>query len=218
MGGLGSGPQVGSERALVENCLVLDINWLYRAVCGDGQARTISWENRGRDVASVSCKLYEGRLCLLMLTTDKSGGHGGLDFQEVEIISTACNYGGVRHWFVCPGCIKELEAMGVSNYLGRDAHCGRRVSKLYLPPGGRLFLCRHCYDLRYMSQRASVDVRMARKSIAIRRQLGQKDFRQPFPPKPKGMHQRTYERLMYKYRELNTAAVPLTLKRFDLLG
>jgi hypothetical protein len=29
--------------------------------------------------------------------------------------------------------------------------CYRRVGKLYLPPGGRYFGCRHCYDLTYTS-------------------------------------------------------------------
>jgi len=29
--------------------------------------------------------------------------------------------------------------------------CGRRVGKLYLPPGGRYFGCRQCHDLTYTS-------------------------------------------------------------------
>ena len=29
--------------------------------------------------------------------------------------------------------------------------CNRRVAKLYLPPGGRYFGCRHCYRLTYRS-------------------------------------------------------------------
>ena len=37
-------------------------------------------------------------------------------------------------WFVCP-------------LVG----CGRRVGKLYLPPGGRYYGCRHCYRLTYES-------------------------------------------------------------------
>jgi hypothetical protein len=47
-------------------------------------------------------------------------------------------YGGVRWWFRCP--------------LSRDGYdCQRRVAKLYLPPGGRYFGCRHCYNLTYKS-------------------------------------------------------------------
>jgi hypothetical protein len=29
--------------------------------------------------------------------------------------------------------------------------CRRRVAKLYLPPGGEYFGCRHCYNLTYES-------------------------------------------------------------------
>ena len=47
------------------------------------------------------------------------------DVQEpISLEWTACNFGGERPWFVCPG-----------------AGCGRRVALLYGP--GRYFLCRH---------------------------------------------------------------------------
>jgi hypothetical protein len=50
------------------------------------------------------------------------------DVQEpVSLTWTACNFGGERPWFVCPG-----------------AGCGRRMAVLYGP--GRYFLCCHCYD------------------------------------------------------------------------
>jgi hypothetical protein len=32
-----------------------------------------------------------------------------------------------------------------------DRPCGRRVGKLYLPPGASYFGCRHCYELTYKS-------------------------------------------------------------------
>jgi hypothetical protein len=47
---------------------------------------------------------------------------------------TAQHFGGVRWWFLCP-----------------LAGCGRRVAKLYLPPGGRYFGCRRCHRLTYTS-------------------------------------------------------------------
>ncbi len=56
----------------------------------------------------------------------------------VQLSTTPLPWGGVRYWFVCP-LIKE----GIT--------CKRRVGVLYLPPGGRYFGCRHCYDLTYRS-------------------------------------------------------------------
>lgn len=58
---------------------------------------------------------------------------------RVELETTPCNYGGQRYWFTCP-----LTKNGV--------YCGRRVAKLYLPPGAKYFGCRHCHDLSYKSR------------------------------------------------------------------
>src|SRR5687767_14665848 len=57
---------------------------------------------------------------------------------KILLASTTPNYGGQRWWFVCP-----------LTKGGRD--CFRRVGKLYLPPGGRHYGCRQCYDLSYES-------------------------------------------------------------------
>ncbi|MCA9935611.1 MAG: hypothetical protein H6662_16250 [Ardenticatenaceae bacterium] len=57
---------------------------------------------------------------------------------KIGLQTTACNFGSVRWWFTCPL---------VTN--GRS--CGRRVGKLYMPPGGQYYGCRHCYDLTYRS-------------------------------------------------------------------
>ncbi|MHC4563833.1 MAG: hypothetical protein ACYS8X_13825 [Planctomycetota bacterium] len=55
---------------------------------------------------------------------------------------TECDYSGVRWWFICP-----LTTNGV--------HCGRRVAKLYCPPGAVYYGCRHCYNLSYDSRNES---------------------------------------------------------------
>jgi hypothetical protein len=46
------------------------------------------------------------------------------------------HFGGRRWWMCCPAVVG-----------GRP--CGRRVRKLFLPLGGRIFACRKCYDLTY---------------------------------------------------------------------
>jgi hypothetical protein len=73
----------------------------------------------------------------VILTYRHRGGPSGEweDVREpIELAWTACNFGGERPWFICPG-----------------AGFGRRIALLYGP--GRYFLCRHCYDLVYQSQR-----------------------------------------------------------------
>ncbi len=64
--------------------------------------------------------------------TDSEGDSTDYD-DQVFLANTPCHFGGLRWWFACPSC-------------------GRRVGILYLPSGGRLFRCRHCYDLTYQSR------------------------------------------------------------------
>jgi hypothetical protein len=60
-----------------------------------------------------------------------------IDF-KISLQTTHPYYGGARWWFTCP-----LSTNG--------RPCYRRVGKLYLPPGGKYYGCRHCYDLTYTS-------------------------------------------------------------------
>jgi hypothetical protein len=73
---------------------------------------------------------------------------------KIKLVSTPCNYGRERWWFIC-----QLSVNGV--------YCGRRVGTLYLPPNGKYFGCRHCYDLTYRSCRESHQRDSLYKSIAM---------------------------------------------------
>ncbi len=60
----------------------------------------------------------------------------------VRLQATYSHFGGCRWWFTCP-------------LISRGVPCNRRVRKLYLPPGGRYFGCRECWDLSYKSAQES---------------------------------------------------------------
>lgn len=79
-----------------------------------------------------------------------------------------CRFGGTRPWFTCP-C------------------CARRVALLYLHRGR--FACRHCQRVAYASQSEDEMARMWRKQSRLEARLGDHWTR------PKGMRQRTYQRL-----------------------
>jgi hypothetical protein len=69
---------------------------------------------------------------LTYLISDREGNSTPYDL-EVSLVTTSCNYGGVRYWFVCPTC-------------------SRRVGGLYLAPGEHYFMCRQCNNLTYDSR------------------------------------------------------------------
>ena len=82
-----------------------------------------------------------------------------------------------------------------------DRPCGRRVQKLYLPPGGRQFGCRHCYHLGYETRKLNAKRRAQCRAQKIRERLGGKPWDEGFPKKPPRMWLRKYERLRMEAEE-----------------
>jgi hypothetical protein len=121
--------------------------------------------------------------------------------QRVPILWTACHFGGRRPWFRCA-------------VYSTGRYCGRRVAVLYA--AGDRFACRHCYGLCYASQQESPQSRFIRRSRRIRMRLGgSPDLLQPFPKRPRGMHQRTYMRLRARDLLLLKASVGALHKRLS---
>lgn len=211
MGGVGSGAyyRFGSkDRA--EDHLSADVRrWHRRDLLEPDTSFTASWGRYSGD-SSISV-LVLGTPGELADAVSLSYSRG-LPGEEKEDVAyrvplewTACNFGGGRPWFVCPGL-----------------HCGRRAALLYL--GGRYFLCRRCQDLSYASQRErGSSVPALHRCQRIRTKLGgSANMTEPFPEKPKGMHWRTYSRL-YGLHEVAYAqyvgALSLELGRMsDRLG
>ena len=145
------------------------------------------WSRAGRETGSIGGVVSgDGRPeQITILFRHRSGlGDEWENVQEsVSLDWTVCNFGGERPWFVCPG-----------------AGCGCRVAILY--GQGKYFLCRHCYDLVYESQRENEMHRALRRAQNIRERLGgSANMTKPFPEKPKGMHWETYERMWRKRHE-----------------
>jgi hypothetical protein len=110
-----------NKKAMVEDCLSIDTFWLRK---NDYFAGNAFWGN-GKENMSLTISISG---------TDRSC--------KVHFVTTPCNYGGIRYWFLCP-----LIKNGVL--------CGRRVARLYLPFGANYFGCRHCCDLTYRLRQAN---------------------------------------------------------------
>ncbi len=150
MGGRGSGNHFhwwrSGKKTTVEDCLSIDANrWMREGILKEGRAAFGSWKwtySRGGGFTVH----YQA------VTTDPESSHVRLSYSfvwtstgqeeshdyRVGLTATRPRFGGVRWWFLCP-----LTVNGKA--------CGRRVGKLYLPPRGRYFGCRHCHQLSYSS-------------------------------------------------------------------
>lgn len=177
MGGFGSGRRGYREK--VEHHRSLDVNRLHKAGClAAGFAGGWHWMRDGERVANITMRC-DGEVLTLDYRYRINHGPWQDVTQPVRLERTACAYGGTRPWFICPGEVN-----------GR--YCGRRVAKLYA--GGAHFLCRHCYGLAYASQSETAIDRLLSQANKLRVKLGGQPGVDMVPPKPLGMHWRTYER------------------------
>jgi hypothetical protein len=133
-----------NKKSIVEDCRSLDANrWMREGILKAGiwQSGSSCWyrdAERKQIASTISYELDTAGLApwvRLAYTFTKSGE----DFDcKIRLTVTRPHFGGQRWWFICP--------LGVN---GRP--CGRRVGKLYLPPGARYYGCRRCYGLTYRS-------------------------------------------------------------------
>ena len=197
MGGFNSGRRGG--QATVESCasFVLSVDTVMRGYTkalrkcdlplpSDDQPlslpwNTLRWTQSGK---SASPAKVEIRLELrardgtarLRYDIDHVTQKTGPQDYSVSMLATPCRFGGQRWWWICPVTRK-------------------RVGKLYLPNGGDRFLSRSAYRLTYACQRQDPTGRMHDRSRKLYLGLGA-DYRgldSEWPPKPKGMHWRTYD-------------------------
>lgn len=112
----------------------------------------------------------------------------------IQLTKTSCNYGGHRYWWLCPKCSK-------------------RVSVLYC---AGTYVCRHCLSVPYGSQLQQPIDRLFSRADAIRQRLGwQSGIAHGSGTKPKGMHSKTFDRLVNEHDRLTAKIWQQTL---DKLG
>lgn len=187
MGGVGSGRPSGGGRDTVEGCRSLDVNRLHREGClRPGWSGSWRWTRAGDRVASINLHAEADRL-LLSYRCRLRGGEWENVEEPVPLVRVPCRFGGNRPYFRCPGVVNSVP-------------CGKRVAKLYGP--GRYFVCRHCNRLTYISRNEGTWDRAIRRVDKLRTRLGgDPGPTSPFPTRPKGMWQRTYDRLRVRMLE-----------------
>jgi hypothetical protein len=168
----------------------IDIAWMIRtgkAVPGEWVSGSLWWNCGGEPAGSISYSadmrdLFNSELRLTYYRG--SGDDREHVEQRVRLVFTEPNYGGRRWWMICP-------------------YKGNRVGKLYLPNWGDRFAGRRAWRLAYNSQRVAHRDRPFEKLFRLQRKLGCEQGWDSWIRKPKGMWQRTFDRHLARFEELD---------------
>lgn len=188
MGGWGSGRQGG--RPTADSSLFIDLAWMFRtgrARIGSRVQGSLSWSCRGEEsgrIGYIADLSQPGDERLELIYTNTRRGERKDVRQPVRLTFTQPHYGGKRWWMLCP----------VN---------GRRVGKLYLPPGGDIFASRQAWRLGYQSQRDAERDRPFERLFRLQKKLGGRQGYEKPVFKPKGMWERTWQRHLAEYWRLD---------------
>lgn len=175
MGGLGSGNRFRwSSRGTCESSLRIDLRYMRaNGLLQAGSSGVLSWSIGGEPSGLIRYRCH--RESLEVDYRVRSPGAEWAPIKEcIPLVYVAQPLGGRRVYLQC-------------------LSCGNRCIVLY---GGARFRCRKCSNLSYSSQSGDASDRALTRSQKIRARLGGAGcFEDPIPPKPKGMHWKTYRRL-----------------------
>lgn len=132
------------KKTTVEESKTLPISIFKKAINhvienqGESWRGNVNWSCRGEPAGRISYLVYlENDFPKVRLQYKFTESCLEIDY-PISLTHTELAWGAKRWWFICP--------------LKKDGYqCNQRVGKLYLPPGGKYFGCRHCYELTYTS-------------------------------------------------------------------
>jgi hypothetical protein len=160
------------KHATTYEALDLDIRALARAKnLREGLVMFATTWTHGLSESGVGVKVLDGE-CALVSYSDR---RGEAITERIGIEWTPCNYGGARPWWTCPQC---------------DRRCAIVYARGMWP-----FMCRLCANLTYETAQSDAFTRAICKTNKRHARLGW-EWGKPFPPKPKGMHRRTWTPLV----------------------
>lgn len=183
MGGKGSGNWYRAQTKTTTNEVIrLDIRFLKKhGHLAPGYRTTLRWSQYGRTCGRVQYH-YQTHTISLNYRVRTPGTEWQVVEQTIRLDRTRCNYGGERTWLLCP-------------------QCSRRMALLYFSQSR--FLCRHCHQLPYASQQRCIIGR----TIEQKHNLGERIFERyehgEDYRKKKGMHRKTFNRLLTRYLQLD---------------
>jgi hypothetical protein len=166
-------------RRRCEFSLPLDVRRLHqRGHLRPGSQFGWHWTRDGEEIGSIGLSTHAQSVHLSYTRTAR--GEPETKSYNVPLVYTPCYFGGTRPWFICPWC-------------------DRRCAVLYGISGDGYFACRRCMRLGYASESEDRTSRLWRKQRKLEARLAG-DYR-----RPKGMWQRTYQRICDRIEEIEEA-------------
>lgn len=168
----------------------IDLAWMMRT----GKVKegcyirgTLHWTCRGQPAGAISYTAIMDELGAERLELSYTREHDGEResvSQTIRLTHTSPQFGGKRWWMICP-------------------YRNARVGKLYKPNGGDRFASRQAWRLGYHSQRIASVERPREALFRLQEKLGGQVGVGAYLHRPKGMWQRTYNRHLERYWELD---------------
>jgi hypothetical protein len=203
MGGYGSGQRYG--RPTADESRRIDIAWMIRkglAAPGSIQSGTLSWSRGDQPAGRIgyTCDMIDPEQATLVLQYTITESSETRDYtHRISLSYTVPHYGGKRWWMHCPVT-------------------GRRVGKLYMPPGATAFASRTAWRLGYQSQRVTPRDAAFERLFRLQKKLGCPQGWEIPIRRPKGMHRRTYERLEDEYWYLDAVCAAEMMQAIGIIA
>lgn len=168
------------NKICVENTRRLDVRMLCKAgLLQQGRNYGWSWLSEGQVAAKIRLYVHPEHV-VVRYRFCRENTKWQAATCDISLVRTPCHLGGERIWWRCP-----------------QPGCDRRVALLYATTH---IACRRCHDLAYWCQRETVEDRAARQANKVRHRLGwDRGVFNESGGKPKGMHLKTYVRLLGVY-------------------
>jgi len=126
-------------KAKVEDCRTIKISFLKNNgfLNGNSHQGTITWSIGGyrKNILQINTFSNDMRVILAHSQINQNTNKAIHYSYSVDLVTTDCNYGGKRYWFICKGCHTKV--------------CN--LHQLDSSP----FICRKCLDLSYESRNIS---------------------------------------------------------------
>jgi hypothetical protein len=145
---------------------------------------SMNWTRSGEQFSAITIREFGlGLDGTGILRISFSKNSGPTVEQTIRLVSTSPHYGGERWWFACPWT-------------------GKKCLHLYLALRSDAFVSRKGLGLKYQSQKENTWHRAMRRYQVKADRYGA-EWGEPWFPKPKGMHLKTYQRRMSELEFLN---------------